>query len=561
MNSTTITPTSDLISENRFVQFASRSEEFILPCLLLIGTTCNTLTFAVMRRGRMRHSSSCFYMATLAIADTFVLWIGCLNRWLELLDKQRPILACNMCCKLGTFAFFFFADCSVWITVAMTFERYIAVSQPLRASQLCTIKRARYMLLLVFTIFFLLNAHFLWTFHLSPTVLHCIPLNTQSLFIRYFTWIDSFKYSFCPFTLLITLNILIIKSLLNARNANKYLQQEISNENSSNHHTTNYSIAFSSTSTTNNNPNTLIKKKKYNLLRSSNPYQQQPQQQYTSTKTLACRRVNRRLTTMLLAVSFAFCICSMPISIMQLIDAIYSDVEQRSSTMNAGIAIGKIIAEISQYINHSSNFFLYAFTGRVFRHELRRLFSCHNFLFFSSSTSSQRLTKRAKKLMLLHGPSQGVHEHFYSNGKRHTRILVAPKRTSNLSDICTYRQSICSAYSSSEIPLTNQNHQLRHNSILMNDEQDDHYLTSYQRQSLGPRASSITQTTSVMFLDSPTTVVKHNNNNSELVSFVENMRNQQYDQTTPLLNSCSENTSSGKTTTKPYGLTDLTSNS
>ena len=99
------------IYNNHLIKIASRTEEFILPCLLLIGTTCNSLTFVVMRRGRMRHSSSCFYMAALAIADTFVLWIGCLNRWLELLDKQRPILACNICCKFGTFAFFFFADC------------------------------------------------------------------------------------------------------------------------------------------------------------------------------------------------------------------------------------------------------------------------------------------------------------------------------------------------------------------------------------------------------------------------------------------------------------------
>jgi hypothetical protein len=233
----------------------------------------------------------------------------------------------------------------------MTFERYIAVSQPLRANQVCTIKRARYMLLLVFTIFFLINAHFLWTFHLSPTVLHCIPLNDQSLFIKYFTWIDSFKYSFCPFTVLITLNILIIKSLLNARNTNKYLQQQTPNENNFNHHTKSYSISFSSTSTTNNSANTLIKKKKSNYSHSS-----QQCQQHTSTKTLAYRRVNRRLTTMLLAVSFAFCICSMPISIMQLVDAIYSDIEQRSATMNAGIAIGKIIAEISQYINHCELF-------------------------------------------------------------------------------------------------------------------------------------------------------------------------------------------------------------
>jgi hypothetical protein len=243
------------------------------------------------------------------------------------------------------FSFFFFSSSSVWITVAMTFERYIAVSQPLRASQICTIKRARYMLLLVFSIFFLINAHFLWTFHLSPTILHCIPLNDQSLFIRYFTWIDSFKYSFCPFTLLITLNILIIKSLLNARNTNKYLQQEIPHDNPYHSHKASYSISFSSTSTTNNSGNTLIKKKNTNFSRSS--YANQP-----SAKTLSYRRVNRRLTTMLLAVSFTFCICSMPISIMQLIDAIYSDIEQRSSAMNAGIAIGKIIAEISQYINH-----------------------------------------------------------------------------------------------------------------------------------------------------------------------------------------------------------------
>jgi hypothetical protein len=239
---------------------------------------------------------------------------------------------------------------SVWITVSMTFERYIAVSQPLRASQVCTIKRARYMLLLVFTIFFLINAHFLWTFHLSPTVSHCIPLNDQSLFIRYFTWIDSFKYSFCPFTLLITLNILIIKSLLNARNTNKYLQQQIPNDNHINHHKASYSISFSSTSTTTNNSgNTLIKKTNHN--NNNNPTHSS-YSHHQSAKALTYRRVNRRLTTMLLAVSFAFCICSMPISIMQLIDAIYSDIEQRSSAMNAGIAIGKIIAEISQYINH-----------------------------------------------------------------------------------------------------------------------------------------------------------------------------------------------------------------
>ena len=380
----------------------------------------------------------------------------------------------------------------------MTFERYIAVSQPLRASQLCTIKRARYILLLVLTIFFLINAHFLWTFHLIQPDSHCVPSNDQSLFIKYFTWIDSFKYSFCPLALLITLNILIIRSLLHARNATKFLQQQTP---SSSHpigsRTTNYSISFSSTSTTTNSASTLIQKKKKSS--HSNQFCQA-----TSNKVLSYRRVNRRLTTMLLTVSFAFCICSMPISIMQLIDAIYSDVEQRSATMAAGITIGKIIAEISQYLNHcefesmgefrssslfflvASNFFLYAITGRVFRHELRRLFSCHQWSFFNSSASKAR--ERAKRLMLLQNPSQGVHEHFYANGKRHTRILVAPKAsssvqyTSNYTDNCTYRQSVCSSYSAAEIPLTNR---MRLSSALIPDEQDEHFSHLLSRSSDG----------------------------------------------------------------------------
>jgi len=193
----------------------------------------------------------------------------------------------------------------------------------------------------------------------------------------------------------------------------------------------------------------------------------------------------------------------------------------------------------------ASNFFLYAFTGRVFRHELRRLFSCHRLsIFSSSSTSSQRLKKRAKQLMLIHNPSQGVHEHFYSNGKRHTRILIAPKSTLNFSENCTYRQSLCSAYSSSEIPLTNQ---IRTNSLMITDEQNEHFLTCHYQQTTGPRASSATQATSIMLLDSPSATIKHN---SALVSFVENIKNQQNDQTTPLINSSIEKS------IKPYGLTD-----
>ena len=40
------------------------------PFILLIGTVGNSLTFIIMQRGSLKHSSTCFYMAILALADS-----------------------------------------------------------------------------------------------------------------------------------------------------------------------------------------------------------------------------------------------------------------------------------------------------------------------------------------------------------------------------------------------------------------------------------------------------------------------------------------------------------
>ena len=42
----------------------------IFPVILVAGTIGNLLTFIVMQRGALKHSSTCFYMAMLAVADT-----------------------------------------------------------------------------------------------------------------------------------------------------------------------------------------------------------------------------------------------------------------------------------------------------------------------------------------------------------------------------------------------------------------------------------------------------------------------------------------------------------
>ena len=64
-NSTNGTDDTGLIDETaRTVALVS------FPFIILFGTIGNVLTFVVMRKGSLKRSSSCFYRAILALADT-----------------------------------------------------------------------------------------------------------------------------------------------------------------------------------------------------------------------------------------------------------------------------------------------------------------------------------------------------------------------------------------------------------------------------------------------------------------------------------------------------------
>ena len=90
--------------------FVYRVEIITLPILIVFGSIFNIMTFIVMRRRRMRISSTCFYMAALAVTDTLVLWTGCLNQWFYIIHVPTLVAKSNLTCKLLPFLFVFFAD-------------------------------------------------------------------------------------------------------------------------------------------------------------------------------------------------------------------------------------------------------------------------------------------------------------------------------------------------------------------------------------------------------------------------------------------------------------------
>lgn len=374
----------------------------ILPFIFLIGTVCNILTFLVMRRKKMRHQSTYFYMAVLAVADEMVLLVGCLNYWIYLVFDKTITIMSNISCKLacvllyGTFHF------GVWIVVIMTVERFIAVALPLQASRLCTVKRAKISTLIIAFVIFAINFHFLVTHALisrNSGALGCQAIDEKYDFfmLHIWPWIDASTYSYIPLSLLIIFNILIVHNLIKA---SKNIQKLNSNSNKNRSNLKSQFFLFSLCPCLRFNSQKEHKKlfrfnlnqkkpSSKNLLVTSSHlsavtsvvYNQENKvntmnrssssANLTNSPTSQANQpssANRRLTIMLLVVSMTFFITSTPIVILQ-------TVEQAGVVSNSkALIVIRGIFLILQYMNHSINFFLYAVTGKTFRREFFALF-------------------------------------------------------------------------------------------------------------------------------------------------------------------------------------------
>jgi hypothetical protein len=208
-------------------------------------------------------------------------------------------------------------------------------------------KNSVQVLVVMFTVFGLIDGHFLLTLELQiidGEYRVCHPKVWARYFVgKIFVFIDALKYSAIPFCILLLLSILIIQRVFRAEGISAQLQNLRHL-----HHYRQYSLT-SSPSLTGRSSSITINS--------------------TTSNSVHNTRVGRRVTFMLLSVSIAFCVFSAPMSLMQIVQSI-----SKPGYNEIPLAIGKAIAELCQYTNHSCNFFLYALTGRIFRREFVRLF-------------------------------------------------------------------------------------------------------------------------------------------------------------------------------------------
>ena len=327
---------------------------YVPPVLIVMGTVGNLMSFVVLRCRAMVKVSSYHYLASLALADTVVLFIGLLRLWLGELTGTDFHDSSDWVCKLTVSFGYTASDLSVWLIIAVTVERYIVVCFPFKASSMINTSRAKKVIGFLVLLMFSINLHFLWTVEIvqrpvdGKNVSNCEAApHHEHLVNEIWPWVDAFIYSFMPFIVIIVLNILIIREVIKARAHRQRMQ------NTPEHHY----------------------------------HQQMPRRRFNAHGVqnrnggvASCRRASgpgegSKLTVMLLTVSFTFLLTTLPMNISLIVTAFWNQ-QKHDVHPTAQFKLAKTVAELLMYVNHSVNFCLYCATGQKFRQQITHLMRC-----------------------------------------------------------------------------------------------------------------------------------------------------------------------------------------
>lgn len=208
----------------------------------LLGIVANIISLVILSRPQMRSSVNCGLQG-LAVFDTVVLICAVLMLGLKKLGSRVQFLriyslaispyVIPFAYPIGLIA----QTGSVWTTVAVTVERYIAVCHPLKAKSMCTYRRARLFNAIIMTMSIIYNIpRFLEVEHaeiysaeLNRTIYKVVAsqLRVNKLYYEvYHIWLYLLVMYFIPFLVLTILNIYIWRTVRRANRERQILSRK-----------------------------------------------------------------------------------------------------------------------------------------------------------------------------------------------------------------------------------------------------------------------------------------------------------------------------------------------
>ena len=207
----------------------------ILPIICTFGILGIILTIVILSRKHMCTSTNCYLMA-LAIADLLFLLLFATI----LADNQFVLYSkeyYNYMIYITYAAIFMqiFLLASIWLTVILAMERYIAICRPFLAAKMCTVIKARVIIILIFAFAVLCRSPNFWENRIvsiydrltNTTMTYVEPtkLSYDRTYMIVYPWvIDGVVTSILPFILLFVLNLRLVYEV---RKSTRYIQRNL----------------------------------------------------------------------------------------------------------------------------------------------------------------------------------------------------------------------------------------------------------------------------------------------------------------------------------------------
>ncbi len=318
------------------------------PCILAVGTLGNLVSLLVWSRTYSQSSVSTYlYLAVLAASDMLVLLLGLFKDWMYAWAGYNLSSISQWACKLFTLAGYLSTDYSVWLIIAVTAERYIAVCHPLKTKAFWIRHSPVRVILVTLLVLFGINSHLLYTASLDTRIQNYTdPCSNQTWSARYavcgalpgyetliydvWPYVDLCLYSLLPSAIIVVCNSCIIHTVLNAATERR-------------HYVVSGYDAHES----------------FTLLLTS----------------------ELRLTAMLLTISFTFVVTTLPTNVVVILNTYWNKQLHHIACTDrvriiARLTLATTVCRLLMYTNHSINFYLYCVTGYKFKQELQKLCHC-----------------------------------------------------------------------------------------------------------------------------------------------------------------------------------------
>ena len=193
-------------------KIASYINQYWFPILVPIGLVGNTLSFLVMIKPNNKKVSTCIYMAAISINDNFMMCLA-LYYWLVIVVRIHGNILWD--CRSLSYLVNFSLQCSTYLVLAMTVDKYIAVKWPHRAAIHSAPRKAKNISCGVIVCVMCYNIPHLFASNFVGN--QCVAYVDGGTIIKVFSWLSFIVNGIIPFSMLIYMNSVIVRTVSRSR--------------------------------------------------------------------------------------------------------------------------------------------------------------------------------------------------------------------------------------------------------------------------------------------------------------------------------------------------------